>query len=264
MTDTRRDGKADIHIHSAADDGLPTPAEILDYAEHHTDLDLIAITDHDTIDGALEAVELAARQKTRVQVLPGIEVSSRSGHILALGVTRPIRMLQSLEDTIAAVQEQGGFVVIPHPLSWLTFSVGQRALDRVLRDPHLAPSVLGVETLNPSIGGRVACDRVRRLNREHWRLAETGGSDTHSLSLVGSAYTRFEGHTIEDFRRSLMARTTQAGGRFWSVEDHTRIARQQMWRALWVAPRQRFPRALRLFLHQVRPPADSARPELRL
>ncbi len=256
-------GKADIHIHSAADDGLPTPAEILDYAEHHTDLDIIAITDHDTIDGALEALELAARLKTRVQVLPGIEVSSRSGHILALGVTRPIRMLQSLADTIAAVQEQGGFVVVPHPLSWLTFSVGQRALERVLRDQHLAQVLLGLETLNPSLGGRVTCAQVRRLNRERWHLAETGGSDTHSLSLIGSAYTRFEGHTVEDLRRALEARTTQAGGRFWSLEDHTRVARQQMWRALWVAPRQRFPRAVRLFLQQGTAP-DTGRPEQRL
>jgi len=254
LTATKRYGKADIHIHSAADDGLNTPAEILDYVEHHTDLDLIAITDHDTIHGGLEAVELAAQGKTRVQVLPGIEVSSRSGHVLALGVTHPIRMLQSLEDTIAAVQEQGGLVVIPHPLSWLTFSVGRRALERVLRDPQLAPCVVGVETLNPSFGGRVAYRQVRRLNRERWRLAETGGSDSHSLPLIGSAYTRFEGHTVEDFRRSLEAHTTRAGGHFWDLNDHTGVARQQLWRALWVAPRQRFPRALRMFLREQRRP----------
>jgi predicted metal-dependent phosphoesterase TrpH len=52
---TKHHGKADIHIHSAADDGLATPAEIVEYVEQHTDLDLIAITDHDTIHGGLEA-----------------------------------------------------------------------------------------------------------------------------------------------------------------------------------------------------------------
>lgn len=257
MPPTQRYGKADIHIHSAADDGLATPAEIVDYVEHHTDLDLIAITDHDTINGGLEAAELVAQGNYRVQVLPGIEVSSRSGHILALGVTRPIRMLQSLEDTVAAVQEQGGFVVIPHPLSWLTFSVGQRALERILRDPQLAPCVMGLETLNPSFGGRVAYKRVRRLNRERWHLAETGGSDSHSLSLIGSAHTRFEGHTAEDFRRSLATRTSRAGGHFWNLHDHTGIARQQFWRAMWVAPRQRFPRAFRMFLREQRRPESS-------
>ncbi|MBU0492323.1 MAG: phosphotransferase [Chloroflexi bacterium] len=255
---SERTGKADIHIHSAADDGLNTPAEILDYAEHHTDLDVIAITDHDTIEGGLEAAELAARGGYRVQVIPGIEVSSRRGHVLALGVSRPIRMLQSLADTIAAVQEQGGFVVIPHPLSWLTFSVGERALDQVLADPQLATCVLGLEMLNPSFAGRVAVERVRHLNQTRWRLSETGGSDSHSVSLIGSAYTSFSGQTADDLRRALAAGTTQVGGRFWSVSDHTSIARQQFWRAMVTAPRQRFPRALRLFLREHRDPESSS------
>jgi predicted metal-dependent phosphoesterase TrpH len=250
LTPTQRYGKADIHIHSAADDGLPTPAEVLDYVEHHTDLDVIAITDHDTIEGALEAVELAERESYRVQVIPGVEISSLGGHILALGITRPIRMLQPLEKTLAAIREQGGFVVIPHPLSWLTFSVRQGTLERILRNPQLAAVVAGVETLNPSFAGRVAFERVRELNRERWHLAETGGSDAHSLSLIGSAYTRFEGHTADDFRRSLAARATRAGGRFWTLSDQTGIARQQLWRAMWVAPRERFPRAFRMFLQE--------------
>ena len=252
MSTTKRYGKADIHIHSAADDGLATPAEILEYVEHHTDLDLIAITDHDTIHGGLEAAELAARRNYRVQVLPGVEISTRSGHILVLGVTRLVRMLKSLQDTIAAVHEQGGFVVIPHPLSWLTFSVGRRPLERILRDPRPEMRVAGLETLNPSPAGRPAYERVRQLNRERYHLPETGGSDAHSLSLIGSAYTRFEGHTAEDFCRSLAAGTTQARGRFWTMSDQKGIARRQFWRAMVVAPCQRFPRAFRLFLEERR------------
>jgi predicted metal-dependent phosphoesterase TrpH len=251
-------GKADIHIHSAADDGLATPVEIVDYVEHHTDLDLIAITDHDTIEGGLEAAEYAAGRGYRVQVLPGVEVSSRGGHVIALGVTRPIRMLQSLDDTIAAAHEQGGFVVIPHPLSWLTTSVGRRALDRILRDPRPELGVAGLETLNPTLVGRVMHERVRQLNRERWHLSETGGSDAHSLSLIGSAYTRFEGHNADDFRRSLRSGTTQAGGRFWSLQDHTAIAARQLWRSMVVAPCRRFPRAFRGYA--LRPPAGDKHP----
>jgi predicted metal-dependent phosphoesterase TrpH len=205
MSTKKRYGKADIHIHSTAEDGLSTPAEIVEYAEYHTNLDLIAITDHDTIDGGLEAVELAARRNYRVRVLPGIEISTRSGHILALGVTRPVRTLQSLEETIAAVHEQGGFVVVPHPMSWLTSSVDRRALERILQDARPEICIEGLETLNPSLAGRVVYNHVCQLNRERYHLPETGGSDAHSLSLIGSAYTRFEGHTVEDFFRSLTA-----------------------------------------------------------
>jgi predicted metal-dependent phosphoesterase TrpH len=252
LSTAKRYGKADIHIHSAADDGLAAPAEIVEYVEHHTDLDLIAITDHDTIHGGLEAAELAARRNYRLQVLPGVEISTRSGHILALGVTRLIRMLKSLEETIAAVHEQGGLVVIPHPLSWLTFSVGQRPLERVLRDARPEMRVAGLETLNPSPAGRPAYERVRQLNRERYHLPETGGSDAHSLSLIGSAYTGFEGHTAEDFRRSLEAGTTQASGRFWTLDDQKKIAGRQFWRAMVIAPCQRYPRAMRLFLDERR------------
>ncbi len=244
--------KADIHIHSSADDGLASPAEIVEYAEHHTDLALIAITDHDTIHGGLEAAELAARRNYRVQVLPGIEISTRSGHLLALGVTRLIRMMQSLEATIAAVHEQGGLVVIPHPLSWLTFSVGRRPLERILRDPRPEMRVDGLETLNPSFAGRVVHERVRQLNRERYRLPETGGSDAHSISLIGSAYTLFEGHTGADFRRSLAAGTTRPQGRFWTLADQKGIGLRQSWRAMVVAPGTRFPRAFRLFLEERR------------
>jgi predicted metal-dependent phosphoesterase TrpH len=174
--------------------------------------------------------------------------------------------LQPLEKTIAAVHAQGGFVVIPHPLSWLTFSVRQGALERILHDSRPELEVAGIETLNPSFAGRVAFERVLRLNRERWHLAETGGSDSHSLSLIGTAYTRFEGHTAEDFRRSLEAGTTRAGGHFWSLNDHTEIARQQMWRAVWVAPRQRFPRAFRMFLKEQtrQEPSREDRPRLPL
>ena len=56
-------GKADFHIHSNFSDGKPTPAEILDYIEEFTDLNVIAITDHDTIDGALEAERLMKLKK---------------------------------------------------------------------------------------------------------------------------------------------------------------------------------------------------------
>jgi predicted metal-dependent phosphoesterase TrpH len=161
-------------------------------------------------------------------------------------------MLQSLEVTIAAVHEQGGFVVIPHPLSWLTTSVGRRALEHILQDTRPEIRVEGLETMNTSLAGRVAYAHVRQLNREHWHLPETGGSDAHSLSLIGSAYTRFEGRTAEDFCRSLASGTARSAGHFWTLDDQKGIARRQLWRSMVVAPCQRFPRAFRLLLDERR------------
>src|SRR2546430_15345393 len=79
-------GRADLHMHTTASDGWPTPHELVDYARA-TALDVIAVTDHDTIDGALRAADRAAG-RSKLQVVIGEEVSSRDGHIVALFIER--------------------------------------------------------------------------------------------------------------------------------------------------------------------------------
>ena len=85
-----RRGLADLHIHTTYSDGWPTPRDVVDHAAAETALDVIAITDHDTIEGALRAAEYAARTSA-LRVLIGEEVSSRQGHILGLFLTNRIR-----------------------------------------------------------------------------------------------------------------------------------------------------------------------------
>ena len=92
-------GRADLHIHSGAGDGVATVAEILEYVEHHTDLDLIAITDHDLLHGALEARELVAKRRYRFQIIVGIEITTLEGHILAYDLHEPIRMFSTRSTT---------------------------------------------------------------------------------------------------------------------------------------------------------------------
>src|SRR5438067_10924930 len=79
-------GTADLHLHTRASDGLMATTDLVDYAEHFTHLDVIAVTDHDETTAALEAREYAARKRYRVQIVPGGEVSTRDGHLLALFV----------------------------------------------------------------------------------------------------------------------------------------------------------------------------------
>ena len=87
-------GKADLHIHSTYSDGIDSIPKILDFVEHQTDLDIIAIADHDDVRGAHEARELAARRNYRVQVIMGTEITTRQGHLLALFVERDFPMLK--------------------------------------------------------------------------------------------------------------------------------------------------------------------------
>jgi predicted metal-dependent phosphoesterase TrpH len=240
-------GKADLHIHSGAGDGVASVAEILEHVEHETDLDLIAITDHDLIHGALEARELAARMEYRAEVIVGMEITTLEGHLLAYDLEEPIRMLMPLPHTIRLVHEQGGFCVVPHPMSWLTRSIGYRGLCRIMDDEREEVLFDGLEVLNPTLAGRVIYEKALTMNREQWHLAETGGSDAHSLEFIGSGYTLFPGKCAADLRQALESRSTRAGGRFLDLEDHRRlmsIAGEQMLKSLVIMPGQHVKRAI--------------------
>lgn len=203
-------GKADLHIHSGVGDGMAQVPELLDYVEEHTDLDVIAITDHDDIEGSYQARERAAQGRYRFQVVVGMEVTTRAGHVLALFIERPVPSLQLLEKTIEAVHAQGGLCIAPHPLSWLTRSIGQSTLDRLARRAIPGLHLDGMELVTANLAGRVTYHKAKLLNERRYRLAESGGSDAHFLAQIGSAYTLFEGCTVEELRLSLLRGHTRA------------------------------------------------------
>ena len=236
-------GKADLHIHTSHADGLDSAEAIVDYAESETDLDLIAITDHDEIAAGLRAQEYALRRGYRVRVVVGVEITTRGGHLLALGVDRPFRMLRPLDETVDEVRASGGICIAPHPYSWLTTSIGERGLRRLL--PTNGEARLdGLELWNPSLAGKVTHEYAKVANATRWKLAELGGSDAHAASFVGSAYTTFPGHTWDDFKQALAARTTRAYGRFWSAAEVRPIAIKQTARAWFVTPVTKIRRTL--------------------
>src|SRR5204862_6235492 len=84
-------GRADLHLHTCFSDGWPTPTDVLEHARQSTRLDVIAITDHDTIQGALRAADLAAGLRDAPEVIVGEEVSSREGPIVGLFLTTRVR-----------------------------------------------------------------------------------------------------------------------------------------------------------------------------
>src|SRR4051794_460960 len=101
-------GSADLHIHTDAGDGLDSAQRILDHVETQTDLDVIAITEHDSLEVALRAHEAWARGSYRFDFIPGVEVTTLEGHLIALYLERPIASLRRVEETIDAVHAQGG------------------------------------------------------------------------------------------------------------------------------------------------------------
>lgn len=233
-------GRADLHIHSIHSDGMATVPEILTYAQRETDLDVIAIADHDQVRGALDAVEwCAGRPDSRLQAVVGTEISAAWGrHLLALFFaepypTTPFPRFRSLRSTVAMVHDAGGVVVVPHPLSPLVPSVGERTLRALLA--HQPPGLVGVEICSSIVGGRRTEPRLRRLNETAWHLASMGNSDAHHLAQLGSAYTSFPGCSSNDLYQALRDRTTEA---HWGSGYHIPLRRhlQQNWRSLVLKP----------------------------
>jgi hypothetical protein len=254
-------------------DGLASPSEIMHHAETETDLDVVAIADHDQVAGALEAVEwCAGRPSVRVRTIVATEISAAWGrHVLAFFFrapfpTRPFPRHRSLAYTVACVEAAGGLVAVPHPLSALVPSLGARALDRLLarrsggltgaaadggrraeieshnvlpmppgRSPFVPRGPQALEVCSGVVGGRRAEARLRHLNVHRWGLALLGSSDAHHLAQLGTAYTSFPGTTPDELRQAILDRTTDG---HWGDPARVSVADhvRQNWLSLLVKP----------------------------
>jgi predicted metal-dependent phosphoesterase TrpH len=212
-------GLADLHLHTRASDGLATPRELVDHVEQSTALDLIAVTDHDDTLSALEAREYAMRCNYRVRVIPGVEVSTRDGHMLALFVEERPPAFRGLAETAEWVLAHGG-------LCSLTVANGL---------------IAGVEVLNASLAGRGSRPHAVGFAQHH-RLARIGSSDAHVRAVVGLARTRFAGRTERDLRCAIEKGTTEAEGRFASPTELAIDAIPQLARSMVHLPLRRIVR----------------------
>lgn len=214
-------GCADLHIHTTASDGAASVRELLTFiTRKRSHLDVIAITDHDTLDSALWACEHQADYP--FDIVPGLEVSSRIGHILALWVTTPIPAQMDLQDTVSAIHEAGGLAVLAHPFHIEMDFVRDNA-KRYGRHPEvlLQSGLDAVEVHNAALV-TPGSNLIARLMTKRIGLAATGSSDAHTPGAVGSGVTRFPGRTAADLRYALEHKQTTAEGTTWSVTEYIR------------------------------------------
>lgn len=213
--------------------------ELLEYVETQTDLDVIAIVDHDDLRPAWAARDFWARGRYRFQVVTGMEVTAIEGHLLALFLEDPVPSLRPIDETLEAVHRSGGLCIVPHPLSWLTRSLDVRTLSRINGRRTDGVYFDGIETANQTPGARRRIARAAQMNRRSWGLAEVGGSDAHFLSVIASAYTAFPGRTANDLRKAILERTTcGVNGRYPSLRELGALAvLRQSWRGLRATPR---------------------------
>jgi predicted metal-dependent phosphoesterase TrpH len=166
--------KVDLHIHTLySPDSMITPQQLLYYARKRR-LDGVAVTDHDRIDGALKIA-----RETDFLVIPGMEVSSLNGHVVALNVHEFIPKGLGADETAERIHDAGGIAVASHPGTFLKISLGK----------YTSSKFDAVETINASaIPFRYSTKKSQKI-ASNLGLARVGGSDAHYGPEIGSAYT---------------------------------------------------------------------------
>src|SRR5437899_7100941 len=127
-------GRADLHVHTIWSDGAQRPEAIVDAGRGR--LDVIAITDHDEIRGALRARDYAlAHPELGVDVVVGEEISTLNGHLLCLFLEECVPPGLTAVESIAAVHAQGGLAIAAHPFHPIRgVARGHASIGSMIRD----------------------------------------------------------------------------------------------------------------------------------
>lgn len=172
--------KADLHLHTNLSyDGLPTPKEVVKVALSKK-IDCICITDHGEIRGAIEALHFAKGKP--ILVIPGIEVRSKDGDILALNIQKKIPDGFSTKETINKIVKEGGMAAIAHPFDYF---LGFNGIERY-RD-FFQEKKVAIEVFNASLFFNF-CNLEAQEFADKNNLPFIAGSDAHSVDFIGRAF----------------------------------------------------------------------------
>jgi predicted metal-dependent phosphoesterase TrpH len=205
--------RIDPHVHSEDSYDADEPVERLLDRAAASGLDGIVVTDHDAIRESCRAAALAADYG--LVGVPGVEVSTADGHLLAIGVDRRPSRDEPLSETVDRVHDLGGAAIVPHPF--------QRARHGARGDVVVGAGPDALEVYNAHTLTGLRNTQTGAFARAHG-LPGVGGSDAHSASLVGRAYTelRVREPTVQGVVDAIRAGRTRADGRRTTTRQYVR------------------------------------------
>lgn len=200
--------RIDLHCHTRySGDSLTRLPALLRWMDRRS-VDMVAITDHNTIAGALE---FQSRAPERFVV--GEEIKTQDGEVIALFLKKEIPSGLSVLETIARIRDQGGLVGVSHPLDRVrSEAMGRDKLEEIHQNLDFV-EVLNARTVFPEDN-----ERAREL-AVRWGLPGSAGSDAHAPREVGRAYVELP--PFEDAATFLQSlRQGKVGGRVSSPLVH--------------------------------------------
>ena len=194
----------DSHIHSEySPDSKAKLKDIFQKAKSEN-IDIIAISDHNTVEGSKVACELTKNDD--LLVIPSIEISSIEGHILGFGCEEHIKRDLNAAETIDLIHDQGGLAIIPHPYCFYRHGLLCKADYRDLK-------IDAIETRNARfiIG---YCNRKAKKLSVKENLPELGASDAHYYKFVGDCYSKIDCEKdIDSVLKAIKKGKTEAHGK---------------------------------------------------
>jgi hypothetical protein len=170
----------DLHMHTDHSSDCATPVEVLLATAKEQGLGAIAITDHNEISGALEALA----KSEGIKVIVGEEVKTATqGEVIGLFLRELIPRGRSLEETVAEIRRQGGLVYVPHPFDRMHTVPGYEHLLPILEE------IDAIEVFNPRVAIGSFNEEAARFAAKY-RLTAAAGSDAHVAAGLGSVRVR--------------------------------------------------------------------------
>ena len=174
--------KMDSHIHSEySPDSKSKLKDIFSVAKMR-DLDIIAISDHNTVEGSKEARKLT--KDDDLLVIPSIEISAAEGHILGFGCEEHVERDLPAEETIDLIHDQGALAIIPHPYCFYRHGLLCKADYKKLK-------IDAIETKNARFIAGYCNNKAKILSKKE-DLPGLGASDAHYYKFVGDCYSKID------------------------------------------------------------------------
>jgi predicted metal-dependent phosphoesterase TrpH len=173
----------DLHIHTVySNDSIITPQELVFYAKK-AGLNAVAVTDHNNWESARKIAK-----ETDFLVVPGMEVSSLHGHIVALNVSESIPRDLPTDETVDRIHRAGGIAIACHPFALFKGSIGK----------HVTNKFDAIEGINASAFPFASALRKAVELGDRLGLPKVAGTDAHWGPVIGRAYTVIEAEpTVE-------------------------------------------------------------------